>query len=241
VSALVLRGQGRSSRLTPRYDLGHVRDYANLSSDLAGFVARQRGPVVVLGLSQGAHVALRMAAEHDPDVRAYATIVPMIGLRTAPLPRSLARLMADTLAGNGASTLYLPGTVPWHRRQPFEELLGRGTVCQPDPSLAHLRRALMEVDPTLRVEVPSPGWVSATFASIDRLGRLASRIHAPVLMVTAGRDGVVRTEAAARMCARMSDCRRVHLPRAPHCMVEGDADRSAAVMARVTAFFAAAP
>ena len=238
VAAIVMRGQGRSVRLTQRYDLGHVTDYAELSADLAAFVARQRGPVAVVGLSQGAHVALRMAAEHGPEVAAYALIVPMIDVRTAPAPRPVARAVASLLARNGAARRYLPGTLPWARRTPFAQVLGRGTICQPDPALAHLRRALMEVHPELRVEVPSPGWAAATFASIERLRLIEDRIDDPVLMVTAGRDRVVRNRAVAAMCGRLRDCRRVELPRAPHCMVEGDRDRSAAVMGRVAGFLA---
>lgn len=232
VAALVLRGQGRSVRLATRYDLGHVQDYANLTADLAAYVARQNGPVVIVGLSQGAHVALRMAAEYAPGVEAYALIVPMIGIPGGALGRGL----VDLLAENGAAGAYLPGTLPWNRRTPFTRLLGRGHICQPDPELSNLRRALMEVDPDLRVEVPSNGWVSASFASIDVLQRIGPVVAAPVLMVTAGRDRVVSSRAAARLCTRMSDCREIRLPGAPHCAVEGDADRSAQVMADVLPF-----
>ncbi|MEM7644124.1 MAG: alpha/beta hydrolase [Pseudomonadota bacterium] len=234
VAALVLRGQGRSVRLATRYDLGHVRDYANLTADLAAFVARQEGPIVVVGLSQGAHVALRMAADYAPEVLAYALIVPMIGIPGGRVGRGV----ADLLARNGAAGAYLPGSLPWPRRTPFTRLVGRGNVCQPDADLANLRRALMEVDPDLRVEVPSAGWVSATFASIDVLERIGPSVEAPVLMVTAGRDRVVSSRAAGRLCARMSDCREVRLPGAPHCAVEGDARRSPVVMEAVTGFLA---
>ncbi|MEM7490849.1 MAG: alpha/beta hydrolase, partial [Pseudomonadota bacterium] len=226
---------------TARHDLGHVRDYANLSADLAAFVAGERarmdaagrdGPLVAVGLSQGAHVALRAGAEHGMPVDAYALLVPMIGI---PGGRA-GRVFVDLLAENGAGATYLPGTVPWERRKRFTRLVGRGNICQPDPALANLRRALMEVDPDLRIEVPSAGWVSATFASIDVLDRIAPQVAAPVLMVTAGRDRVVRTGAAAEMCTRLRDCRRLHLPDAPHCMVEGDRRRSGPVMARVVGF-----
>lgn len=238
VAAIVMRGQGRSVRLTGRPDLGYVEDYANLSADLAAFVARQHGPVVVIGLSQGGHVALRMAAEHGPDVAAYAVIVPMIRIQTGPLSDEAAAATLRFMVRNGAARRYLPGTVPWERRKPFAQLLGQGQICQPDPELAHLRRALMEVYPETRVEVPSPGWIDATFRSQAALDRLAPRIAAPVFMVTAGRDRVVQSDAAEAFCKGLADCRHVTLPDAPHCAVEGDAVRSGKVMGQVLPFLA---
>ena len=176
VEAIVMRGQGRSVRLTERYDLGHVEDYANLVDDLSAFVARQDGPVVVVGLSMGAHVALRMMAERRaPNVIAAATIVPLVRVAIPGAARAASRALARALTAAGGGERYLPGTVPWERREPFTELIsrGQGTICTPDFERAHLRRALMEVDAELRVETPSAGWADATFRSTDHFDGIA--------------------------------------------------------------------
>ena len=239
VAALSPRGQGRSGGAAPgRGGTG----YDDLTNDLAAFVGEQRGPVAVVAVSMGAHVALRLAAERRADLAAVAALVPMVAIRTGPAPRPLVRALAGAAVGLGAGGRAVPGSGRWSGASFFDDpaRAARTTPCNDDPARAHLRTALATVDPALDVAPPTYRFVAETLASGRRLERLAPRIEAPLLVVTAGEDQVVDTEAAARLCDAVAACTRRHLPDAPHCAVEGDPPEAAAITGAVAAFLAGA-
>lgn len=238
VAAISQRGQGRSDRFGAAPDMGHVEDYADLTRDLSAWIAEQDGPVALMGISKGGHVALRTLAEREPDVVAAAVIVPMIRFDTGPFPPLAARALTGAADRFGLGHRYAPGLGPWDRAERFLDagFTGTGTVCSADATRAHLRDALYVLDPALRVDAPSLGWVAATFRSQSLLDGMAGRVGVPVLMVTAGEDRIVSTPAASRFCDAMGACREVRLPDAPHCALEGDRARSREIMAEVIAF-----
>ncbi|WP_308915137.1 alpha/beta fold hydrolase [Jannaschia sp. LMIT008] len=238
VAAVSQRGQGRSTRTGPVPDMGHVTDYADLTADLASFVAAQAGPVAIVAVSKGGHVALRTAAERAPDILGLAAIVPMVEIRTDPFPGWIGRTLAETMVRTGLGERYAPGPGSWDRAALFDPDGGSDepTRCSGTPERAHMRDALFTLDSNLRVDAPSMAWVAATLRSQDRLRALGPAIAVPTLMVTAGRDTIVRSDAAARLCDVARDCRRIHLPDAMHCALEGDRATSARIMDDVVAF-----
>ena len=237
VAALSTRGQGRSARLGGRPDVAHLEDYADPTADLARFVARQRGPVAVVAASQGAHVALRAGVERAMPAAAYALVVPMVEVETGPLSaRAVERLAA---LGDPEGAILGRGGWDGHDRFAREGGTAEGTFCFDDPARAHVRHALMTLDPALRVDATSRGWVRATMRSQRVLPALARRLEAPVLMLTAGADTVVRSDAARALCAAMPDCRAEEAPGAKHCMLEEGGPLADRLAARILAFLAA--
>ncbi|MBM2576692.1 alpha/beta hydrolase [Jannaschia sp. Os4] len=240
VAALSQRGQGRSDRFGAARDMGHVEDYADLTRDLAAWIDVQAPPVAVMAMSKGGHVALRTLGERDVEVAALAAIVPMVDITTEPFPRPVARALAEVSDRVGLGGRYAPGPGAWDRAERFLDpgWTGAPTVCADAPERAHLRDALYVLDPDLRVDAPSLGWVAATLRATARLPAFAARVEVPILMVNAGRDRIVDAGAASALCAAMADCTERWLPEAPHCALEGDRARSAEILAAVTAFFA---
>ena len=238
VATLSQRGQGRSIRQGAAYDMGSVEDFANLSRDLAAFVALQEPPVAVVGMSMGAHTAMRMAAEWDTDAAAIVAIVPMVEIETGAYPGWLARGLVEVMVRSGLSERYAPGTGPWDRAALFldPERLGEETICSDLPERAHMRDALFTLDPDLRVEGPSVGMIAAMLRTQDELRRIGPTIDAPVLMVTAEQDRMVDNEAAAALCDAMPTCRLIDVPDAPHCALEADRALSARIVSDVLAF-----
>ena len=231
VAAISQRGQGRSDRFGAAHDMGHVEDYADLTRDLAAWTAEQEGPVALMGVSKGAHTVLRTLAERETDVIGAVAVVPMVAIRTEPFPPLLARALGEVADRSGLGRRYAPGPGAWDRAERFldDGFVSGGTVCTDDPARAHLRDALFTLDPALRVDAPSLGWVAATMRSTAALPGMAETIAAPVLMVTATEDRIVSTEAASALCAAMPDCAEVALE-GPHCLLEGRRDRAEAVM-----------
>jgi lysophospholipase len=239
VAALSQRGQGRSPRLTPDPDLGHVEDYARLAADLRAFAAAQEGPVVAMAISMGGHTALRAAAEGAPFA-AVAVVVPMVAILTADVPEWQARLLSGTMDRLGLGARYAPGGGPWSPEPFVTDAPPEGSICTADPARAHLRDALFLRHPELRVAAPSVGWVAATLRSQAWLRGRGPELTPPVLMVTAGRDGLVDTAAAQALCDAAPACEELHLPEAMHCVLEGvdpEADRA---MDAILTFFEAA-
>ena len=243
VAAISPRGQGRSARGGPDGEMGWVDDHRRLAEDVAAFVETLEPPVAVLAVSMGGHVALRMAAEVDPEpVAAYALVAPMVAIRTDPFPDAVARGLSRGFELTGLGATYALGRGPWDDAARFDDpaALARGTDCARDPARAHLREALFALEPELRVGGPSAAWVARTFRSQDLLARAAPDIDAPVWMALAGEDRVVDTDAAAAMCAAMDDCAETRFEGARHCMFEDAPETREALIDGALAFFEAA-
>jgi lysophospholipase len=217
----------------------HADEYVRLAADLRAFAAAQEGPVVAMAISMGGHTALRAAAEGAPFA-AVAVVVPMVAILTADVPEWQARLLSGTMDRLGLGARYAPGGGPWSPEPFVTDAPPEGSICTADPARAHLRDALFLRHPELRVAAPSVGWVAATLRSQAWLRGRGPELTPPVLMVTAGRDGLVDTAAAQALCDAAPACEELHLPEAMHCVLEGvdpEADRA---MDAILTFFEAA-
>lgn len=240
VWSLDWRGQGRSSRLLPDPARNHVRSFGDHLDDLDAVLRlAPPGPVLVIGQSMGAHLALRLAARQPGRVGRVVLVAPMIDfLRPwhGPLPLVRALGAAAALAGLGGRPA--PGT----RRSPDPARPFEGNPLTSCPrrfaaDLAWLR------DPGLAVGGATWGWLRAATASIAMLRRpgFAEALDTPVLMVLAGAERIVDNAAARAFAARLPQATVMELPGARHELLREHDGHQAAFWAAVDAFLPSLP
>ena len=226
------RCQGLSDGEGMLRDRWHVSDWRNLLSDAGMFLerivsARPHRKIVLYGNSMGGAVAAAWLSRHPGAAQALVLTVPMFGILTAPLPMpaAIAAMRFSILLGRGAR--YLPGHGPY-RREPFE---GNSWSITSRERYSQLDRIIES-----RKEYQVGGATARGGLALVKLSRAAlgaaARIEAPVLLVQAGRDRVVRNDAQDRAARAMGNCTRVVIPDAHHVIMhETDAVRGQALAA----------
>jgi alpha-beta hydrolase superfamily lysophospholipase len=158
-----------------------------------------------------------MAGEQNPDVTAYALIVPMIKVNTGKTDYSRVQTIATVIHSLGLGSLYAPGHSNW----PSSELVfGRPNACNSNPETAQTRDALFAMRENLRTNGITMGWLYETATSTETLfspEHLAA-INQPVKMFTAGIDYLVDTAAAQQFCNSLAQCDVDHLAESRHCV-----------------------
>ncbi len=231
VWSLDWRGQGRSTRPLADPLRNHVTSFEQHLADLdllIDTVIRPTAPILILGISMGGHLALRLMAARPGVVGRAVLLAPMIDL---PWPRGWnwrrARIATSVLClVPGWAERYAPGTrrVPDPAR-PFAENPLTSDPVRFAADLAWLR------EPGLGVGGATWGWLRAAARSIAVLHRpgFAEGIAAPVLVVIAGGDRIVDSNATRRFAARLPAGTVLTLPGALHEIVrETDPVRAAA-------------
>jgi len=220
VASLEYRGQGQSWRPLPNPEKGYVKDYSILAADIAQFTKQIRidgKPLYFYSISKGAHITMRMAAEHDLDVSAYALIVPMIKINTGDMNYKTVGRLARLFNTLGLGAKYAPGQSAY----PHNELdFGVATDCNANPNTAQSQSALFAIRPELRTRGITMGWIDATMSSTEKLldPNHISKIKAPVKIFTAGIDTLVNTEATHEFCSALENCQLSHYESARHCI-----------------------
>jgi lysophospholipase len=199
VFTLDWRGQGLSDASNGDPMKGHVHDYDNYLDDLDLFVRSivepdKSVPLIVLGHSMGAHLALRFVRLHPDVITGMVLCSPLIKLLGKRITGALTQTAAHFLAAIGLHTKYVPGRdAYWAAKQKFD-----GNPLTSDLKRYCLAANWIDRNPDLAVGPPTIGWLSAMFRSIAIIhkSKFEAAIEIPVLTVGAGRDIVVSTEAA---------------------------------------------
>lgn len=231
VAAISYRGQGRSPRPLPDPEKGYVEDYGLIANDVNSFVdlaaARFGVPVMVFGNSKGGHIALRMAGDFAPDVRAYGLMVPMVKIYTGSFPYWFASGLSRFYSATGLGTYYAAGQKQWQTtRLAWDE----PTACTSRADKARQRDAVFALEEGLRIEGTTFQWVASTVKSTALIESEAYRkkLDKPFLFVTAGKDTIVDTPAASKLCDGVKQCEEAYFDQSMHCIDrEDDADRTA--------------
>jgi len=220
VAAIEYRGQGKSYRPISNPEKGYVQDFGLLGSDVAKYarhVKRDGEPLFFFSISKGAHITMRMAAEQDLDVSAYALVVPMIQINTGELNYSSVKTLAQTLNAIGLGNMYSPGSAQW---PPEPLIFGEANGCNSNPDTAQLQSAMFALDETLRTRGATIKWLKETIDSTELLlnPNFTKAITQPVKIFTAGDDRLVRTDVATEFCTSLNSCEVKHFEEARHCI-----------------------
>ena len=216
-----------------------MESYAQLGEELANFAGQVRiegKPLFFYSISKGAHITMRMAGEQQPDVAAYALIVPMIQVSTGNSNYSAMRTTVGILHNLGLGTLYGPGQSKW----PGAGLIfDQPIACNDNPDTAQTREALFAGRESLRTNGVTMSWLHGTAASTVTItsAEHMANIKQPVKMFTAGIDALVNTAAAQQFCDFLAHCEVTHFEESRHCITRENFALYDGIIAQAIAHF----
>jgi lysophospholipase len=223
------RSQGASERIARDNRLAHLGDIEDYDHDLAILVQRLASPgalpVIALAHSLGAHLLLRYLHEHKRRLACAVLVAPMLDIHTGKHKPWQARLAATVLSLWRPSRRPLPGIDdrdPLH--MPFEQ--NRVTS---DRTRFERAREKLRQQPFLRINGPSFGWLRAAFRSMRHVGAKSHSedIITPLLLVGAGKDRIVKTEAIREYVKLLPDADYLEIVESEHeILMETDAIRA---------------
>jgi lysophospholipase len=239
VVSLDWRSQGASERRHSGNRAGHVGTFEEYDGDLTAIIVngvdaiqKERAaaglpalPVIALAHSMGAHILLRFLHENPRRFACAVLVAPMLAVQTGEYSAEYTKAVTFVLNLRRASPRLV---FKYEDRDPlhvaFEENLVTSDRGRFDRNLGYLK-----AQPYLRIHGPTFGWLRAAFRSLRRIERrgFAEEITTPILIVGAGRDRIVVTEAARDFAKRLPNARYVELVDAEHeILMEKDAIRS---------------
>ena len=214
-----LRGHGRSVRGVEDPELTHVDRFEDYVDDLdillKGVVLPRAGdlPITLFGHSMGGAVVVKYLAGH-PEVKIAKAILssPMVCPQTHHFPRRLLMARTKTYAKRFGVKAKFPHSRPFNPAPAFEN--------SSDTSWARFKEhiRLRCVNLCYRNSTASVGWMQAALPVKDELLRRKTTdgIACPVLIVSCGRDTVVRNGPQRKLARHLKNCRRVFLKDAKH-------------------------
>ena len=221
VAALDWRGQGLSDRPLNDPLKGHVESFAEYDEDLRAFMHEVvlpdcPPPIFALAHSMGGTILIRAAQQGRRWFDRIVLSAPMISLR-ATRNMGFARLVISAGSRFGLGTSYVPGgdRVPVNAR-PFV-----GNLLTSDPVRYARNAAILEAEPALGVAAPTYAWARSAFKAMSEFTEhaYAANIRQPILLVGAGHDGVVSTQAIETFALRMRAASHLVVPGSEHEML----------------------
>jgi len=243
VATLDWRGQGGSARLLRQSWRGHVRSFRHYDIDLETFMREIvlpdcPPPFYAIGHSTGGHILLRALRRHRWFSGAVLSS-PFLGLGPAPLPPWLLRLIAPFFTMTGLGWIAVPG----RGRQALVPASFEGNVLTSDRRRFALSARVLETEPALGLGAPTIAWLSAALSSMRELHRLKGErpLTAPVLIVAAGADRVVSTEASRLFARQVPGVAAVVIDHARHELLQERDEFRVQFWAAFDAFIGALP
>jgi lysophospholipase len=218
VATLDWRGQGLSARALSNSRRGHVRSFDDYHVDLTTFIKDIvlpdcPPPYFALAHSMGATILLRAARRGHRWFDRMVLLAPMIGL--PGLRRALAtRMTVKAMRWLGFGATYVPGgNATVLIQQPF-----KGNLLTSDPVRYARNVAVLEAEPQLALAWPTVAWADSAFKVMSELSEPSypSKIRQPLLVVAAGQDAIVSTEAIDAFAARLPAGSHLIVPGARH-------------------------
>jgi lysophospholipase len=205
VAIFDFRGQGGSERPYRNVYRSRLSSFAEYDDDLAAVMTKMvlpdcPPPYLALGHSTGANVILRALRTRTWFERAVLTS-PLLGVDAGAWPMPIAKALAFLMCWTGFGWAFLPG----HLKKPLTSKGFEGNPFTSDRGRFDRDTATLEARPGLGVGGPSFSWLRAALKSMKELDALEGpeALRAPVLIVAAGHDRVVRTEAAREFARRV--------------------------------------
>lgn len=212
------RGQGGSGRLLAGSEKGHIDDFATYISDLEEILTqvilpRKPGKLIFCGHSLGGHLILRFLLGGG-KMDAAILVSPMLSIYTGMLPENLARPIIDFFGRSGLAEQKIPGR-RWLDKKPR---FARNRLTR-DPEHFYRFRNFLAEHPALETREPTWAWVHEAFSSMDKVWRdleLAPIEDVPLLILSGGKDRVVKPRDHARLLKFLKNGTCHFLPEARH-------------------------
>jgi lysophospholipase len=212
------RGQGRSTRPKRWPHRPRARRFDRDAAELAQFAAAKLqggAPRVLVAHSMGGAIAL-LCLHRNPGLFDAAILsAPMLGLLNARTPPTLLRAVTGPARLAGFGICRLPGTRRWRPDRPPTPEMSR---ISSDAERCRIRHAWISMEPALRLDQPTYGWLDPALKLISRIAkpRFLRAIATPILLGSAGREHVVVPAAHLRAARLLPDCTLFQLPESKH-------------------------
>jgi lysophospholipase len=206
VATFDFRGQGGSQRPYNNPYRSRLLSFAEYDDDLESFMNQlvlpdMPPPYYVLAHSTAGAVVLRALRKRTWFDKAVLT-APLLGVHTEPWPMPIVRLVTTVAPLLGMGGLFLPGQLD-------KPLSSKGFVNNPFSSDLHRftrDTSILAANPSLGLGGPSFSWLRAAVSAMNDLQAMAKteKLRTPVLIVAAGQDRIVDTEAIRRFARNMA-------------------------------------
>jgi lysophospholipase len=203
------RGQGGSGRLTTDPQVGDIDRFGTYLADYGAFwrewVAATPGPHIAMGHSMGGHLVCRAIAKVLAEPDAVVLIAPMMGLH-APISAGFGERVAEI-----AMRLGNPKRRAWKSNEKPGTTDSRLSLLTHDADRYSDEPWWWEQKPEIKLGPPSWRWVVRAFESTRRLraSKRVKLVKAPVLILVAEADKLVRAADAIKVGALLPDARIV--------------------------------
>jgi lysophospholipase len=202
------RGQGLSTRELGRG--GYIDSYKTYLSDLHLFIntflknESERYPVIFLGQSMGAHIALRYMAEYPGVAEAALLTAPMLEINTGIYPKALASTLCKLMGLLGFKKKFVFGHGEYDPSiEPFA-----GNLVTHNQEIFYYHRRLQMERPELVLGGATFQWVAATLESSKVLINepYLKKIQVPVHIMAAEEEKVVDNKMLHEVSRWMKRC-----------------------------------
>jgi lysophospholipase len=223
------RGQGRSGRMLPNREKGHVESFDDYVTDLHTFVTQVVKPdtnakVVLLAQSMGGAVALLAVDAYPDDFVAVVASAPMLEISTGSFPAPIASTLAASACGATDGTAYAVGSTDFTQ----ETDLSKSSVTL-SAARFEWKRVLYDESPELRIGGLTWRWLCESLtasSAAEQLGRFSST---PTLILQAANDRIVKPGGQNRYCAQAPRCQLTRIDGLHEHFAERDEFRNVAI------------
>ncbi len=188
-------GQGRSDGIRAHaddFDKQHACDMKAIIHQLAS----KKLPVAVMAHSMGGLVAVRMAQIYPDAAKVYVLGSPMLGLLTGDMTDDQVRQLAEAMCGTGKCED--PSGEPAERVSCEENTVTHDCDFYDafkDDEVTHIGR-------------PTFGWLRAFYEAQDKIAEEMGVLGRPFLVMQAGDEQVVDTDAQTKFCEQLDKVSR---------------------------------
>jgi lysophospholipase len=230
VATMDWRGQGGSQRAQDNPLKSYVLNYTQFDDDFSAFMQNVVAPLtdhppMVLAHSMGGHNAIRAVHNHPEWFRCAVLSAPMLKISTRGYPAFAARAATAIYTASGRG-----GNFAWgmEGRDPFK--IGfDGQLVTSDRKRFEDTQALLRKNPQLRLAGPTWGYIEATYRTTKQVNApgYPESISTPILIVGAGKDRIVMTDAEEAFAKRLPRGEFIEIPEAEHeILMEQDSIRA---------------
>ncbi len=199
------RGQGGSSRLLRDKRRGYIDSFDQYIVDLNTIMEEIvlpdcPGPYYILGHSTGSLVALLAAPGFGNRIRRMVLSAPLLRLGDAGYSQDTMKFVSGFLTTIGLGEIYIAGRRGQSRDNQF---LGNRLTSDPDRFLRSQNFA--HANPELAVGGPTATWLFAAIKAMECFEdpEYHGQITIPVLLICAGADRVVNSQAIEELGQRL--------------------------------------
>lgn len=224
------RGQGFSDRMLRARDINHVEHFTDYINDFAFFMKNvvnqiHHDKVFLLAHSMGCAVASLYATANPTAFDALILVSPMFQLNTGKFSESQALALSSFMAFFGFGGRLATGQ---KRFQDESRSLETSSVTR-SPVRYKKTYELYDIYPETQIGGVSYQWVRESIRA-TRLVKKWPAPTAPILLLQAGLDPLVKLPAQDLYCAKSKNCRKLNFPSAYHeILMERDEIRNSAL------------